>query len=163
MHSMQYIPVRFSRKLLWMKVAPTNHNPKVIARYYLECVEQCGGIQVVYNCCFELSKAFTNFLFHRLPHHPSQWLWNRKCQSRDNSNCFQDGWKWLLQRAKKFHVWSINFKYCKYIAVGVLMELWIHTHLLNSLPACSELKVGGPNFESSSQNGGLIFVRWSIV
>ena len=30
--------------VLWMKVAPTNHNPEVIARYYLEIVEEVGGI-----------------------------------------------------------------------------------------------------------------------
>ena len=34
---------RFSRKILWLRVSPTNHNPKVIARLYLECVEEVGG------------------------------------------------------------------------------------------------------------------------
>lgn len=28
---------------MWLKVVPTNHDPKVIARYYLECVESCRG------------------------------------------------------------------------------------------------------------------------
>ena len=27
-----------------MKVTPSNHDPKVIARYYLEAVEACGGM-----------------------------------------------------------------------------------------------------------------------
>lgn len=31
---------RFSRKIMWLKVSPTNHNPKVIARFYLETVEE---------------------------------------------------------------------------------------------------------------------------
>ena len=32
---------------MWMKLAPSNHNPKIIARYYLECVENCGGTNTV--------------------------------------------------------------------------------------------------------------------
>ena len=37
---------RFSRKMIWLKVAPSNSDPKVIARYYLETVEEIAGIQV---------------------------------------------------------------------------------------------------------------------
>lgn len=29
---------------MWLKVAPSNHNPKVIARYYLESVEGLAGM-----------------------------------------------------------------------------------------------------------------------
>ena len=34
----------FSRKILWLEVSPTNHNPKVVARFYLETVEKVAGI-----------------------------------------------------------------------------------------------------------------------
>ena len=33
----------FSRKVLWLKCSSTNRDAKVIARYYLECVEHFGG------------------------------------------------------------------------------------------------------------------------
>ena len=39
-----YSLIRFSRKMLWLKVTPTNHDPKVVGRFYLECVESVGGM-----------------------------------------------------------------------------------------------------------------------
>ena len=40
----------FPRKVLWLKVAPTNRDPAVILGYYLECVAILGGKVHVY-CC----------------------------------------------------------------------------------------------------------------
>ncbi len=37
------ISFRFSRKILWLNVYPTNHDPKVVARHYLNCVEEVQG------------------------------------------------------------------------------------------------------------------------
>ena len=35
---------RFSRRLLWLEVGPTNKNPEVIAKCYLDAVKQLGGV-----------------------------------------------------------------------------------------------------------------------
>ena len=35
--------ISFSRKIIWLKVTPSNSKPQVIARYYLESVENLAG------------------------------------------------------------------------------------------------------------------------
>jgi len=34
----------FSRRLIWLEIGPTNKNPEVIAKYYLDAVKQVGGV-----------------------------------------------------------------------------------------------------------------------
>ena len=38
-----YILYRFSRRIMWLKVSTTNHDPAVILTYYLECVQKING------------------------------------------------------------------------------------------------------------------------
>jgi hypothetical protein len=33
----------YSRRVMWLEVGPSNNNPCVIARYYIDCVQQMGG------------------------------------------------------------------------------------------------------------------------
>jgi hypothetical protein len=34
----------FSRRIIWLEVGPTNKNPEVIAKYYLDAAKQVGGL-----------------------------------------------------------------------------------------------------------------------
>lgn len=34
----------FSRRLIWLEIGPTNKNPDVIAKYYLDSIKQVGGV-----------------------------------------------------------------------------------------------------------------------
>ena len=38
------ITYSYSRKIMWLKMASTNNNPKVILLYYLSTVLSCQGI-----------------------------------------------------------------------------------------------------------------------
>lgn len=33
----------FSRKIMWLEVSNSNNNPRIIAKYFLDCVRQVGG------------------------------------------------------------------------------------------------------------------------
>lgn len=33
----------YSRRIMWLEVTPTNNNPAVISKYFLNCVKQIGG------------------------------------------------------------------------------------------------------------------------
>ena len=49
---------RYSRKILWMELSPTNHDPRVIVGYYLNTVANQGGITM----CYRLAKLERYFL-----------------------------------------------------------------------------------------------------
>ena len=34
---------RYSRRVMWLDVGPSNNDPRIIAQYYTECVQQIGG------------------------------------------------------------------------------------------------------------------------
>lgn len=85
-----------------------------------------NNVEVYSNITVALSEQkIYCFLYCRVPHHSSQWLWDRECQFGDNPNCFQDGWEWLLHRAKELHVWAIYFEYCEFCLTSfVQLQLW---------------------------------------
>lgn len=37
----------FARKIIWLKLAPSNSDPRIIARYYLEAIEELAGMSEV--------------------------------------------------------------------------------------------------------------------
>ena len=44
-----YVHFVGSQKLIWLKLTPTNNDPKVICKFYLESVEECKGMYILYN------------------------------------------------------------------------------------------------------------------
>lgn len=60
-----FVNFRYLRKIIWLELSSSNHNPNVIARYYLESVEKAGGTTpsvelLCYNISnFRLSQSFT--------------------------------------------------------------------------------------------------------
>ena len=40
----------FSRRILWLEVGPSNNNPQIIAKYFLDTVKQLGGCPQVCRC-----------------------------------------------------------------------------------------------------------------
>ena len=47
-----HVLCRYSRRILWLKVASTNNDPYVIARYFLDCVTELGGRYVANSIIF---------------------------------------------------------------------------------------------------------------
>ena len=47
---------RYSRRILWLHVGPSNNDPYIIAGYYLECVETVQGayINICILCVYDL-------------------------------------------------------------------------------------------------------------
>lgn len=41
------ILVKDTRKVLWLRVAKSNNDPRIIAYYYLECVKQLQGLCIL--------------------------------------------------------------------------------------------------------------------
>ena len=35
---------RYSRRIMWLRVAQSNNDPRIIADYYLDCVEEVKGV-----------------------------------------------------------------------------------------------------------------------
>ena len=86
-----------------MKVAPTNHNPRVIARYYLECVESCGG--EVLNQNLEICLPYTTHTQAVLPY----------CGTENvNMGSIQIAFRMSHEDAlsgQKFDVWPLHIKH----------------------------------------------------
>ena len=45
-----YLIHSYSRKIIWLRVAPSNNQPGIVLRYYLESVEEiCGNPFLLFN------------------------------------------------------------------------------------------------------------------
>lgn len=47
LHYVAILLIRFSRKVMWLKLSTTNRDPAVILDYYLECVSNTKGMMLI--------------------------------------------------------------------------------------------------------------------
>ena len=59
---------------MWLKVSPTNHNTKVVARFYLEIVEEVAGM--LYQWLIFATMIYTMIYFYRSSTIFEIRLWN---------------------------------------------------------------------------------------
>lgn len=98
----------FSRRILWLEVGPSNNNPQIIARYFLDTVKQIGGCPKVCRC--DLGTENTNIeelqvLFHALSGHEIRN--NCFIYGKSTSNQRIEAWWSILRRQAAD--WWINF------------------------------------------------------
>jgi hypothetical protein len=104
----------FSRKMLWLHLTPTNHNPKVISRFYLETVENVCGIPKYLRSDYgteNYSVASIHIAFNMFGLRDKSYIYGPS-----NRNVRIEGWWSQLRRYKTS--WWINLlkslKECNY-------------------------------------------------
>lgn len=98
----------FSRRILWLEVGPSNNNPQIIARYFLDTVEQLGGCPQRCRCDLGTENTVIEeiqVLFHAL----SNYEIVRNCflYGKSTSNQRIEAWWSILRRQNAD--WWINF------------------------------------------------------
>ena len=100
----------YSRKILWLRVATTSKDHKVILLYYLLSVFIAEGKKLLKSDrWFNMIK----FVYLRGSQTHSKWLWDGKllfgCLSHDAK---ASSW-WWVQGSEQLSVWIIHYKYSK--------------------------------------------------
>ena len=89
---------RFSRKILWLEVGPSNNDPAIVGRYFVECVALSKGkyetnsylVQIYLFYIFRRVKpkyfnAIASTSFYRLPRNSPKWSGYREYNNGGSS------------------------------------------------------------------------------
>ncbi|KAK6183678.1 hypothetical protein SNE40_011108 [Patella caerulea] len=96
----------FSRRIIWLRVGKTNNNPKVIARYYLEAVQQLEVVPAKIRCDLGTENSILKNLqplFHYDENDPTACL-KSFIYGKSTSNQRIEAW-WSILRRQCLHWW----------------------------------------------------------
>ena len=101
----------FSRRIMWLEVGTTNNDSRVVAKYFLDCVKQIGGMPSIVRADYGTENVKIAGVQRFLRRHGSDSFAGTKCfmYGRSVSNQRIESW-WSLLRKSCTDWWISHFK-----------------------------------------------------
>ena len=101
----------FSRRIMWLKVGSSNNDPRVIAKYFLQCIEEVGGVPTLICSDMGTENATIKLLqaFFRTGDGDRFAGINSFIMGKSTANQRIESW-WSILRKKGVQFWMSFFK-----------------------------------------------------